>query len=297
MAVRKTLLGLLMMAGVGEPAWADDFDRLEGRALAGVPKAEGTVSHPALSVAEIGALPRVLKGVRSGVLVVRTGDGNLARVVVSPALRKRTEAGGDPVPILVLERFATFEAGPARTRLAQGRDVLLFDGFLYDLDTGQVVPEGLGADLRYSAKNGGQLEALGGAVVYTMTRSPLIADAEPGQPSPGVAIVPGDFAGRYHLIGDGQWSGRLDLQVGDGGAVSGQFRSDQTGQSYPVTGQVQADRANHVTFAIQFPRARQDYDARLWGGRKAALAGTVVLLDGTFGFVAVREGASLEPEG
>lgn len=294
MIARNALLGMLAL-GLAGAARADDFDRLEGRTLASVPGAEGVTAHQALRNAEISALPRVLQGMRAPVVVVRTGDGNLARVAITPALRKPATAGAELVPVLMLERYVTDEAGPKDTRLAWGRDILLFDGFLYDFDTGQVVPEGQGGDVRFRAADGGRLEATDGAKLYTMTRSPLDEKAAPGKPSPGRAIVPGDFAGRYRLIGDGQWSGTLDLEAGAAGAVRGRFLSEQTGQSYPVAGQVQVDRPNHLSFSIEFPLSRQEYDARLWTGGKNVLTGTVSLADGSFGFIALREGASLEP--
>ena len=98
-------------------------------------------------------------------------------------------------------------------------------------------------------------------------------------------------------MGNGQWSGWLALKVGEKGAVQGRYRSDQTGESYPVTGQIQADRPGHLLFEIQLPRARQEYDARLWTAGKAAMSGTVNLLDGVYGFVAIREGERIFPVG
>jgi hypothetical protein len=275
-------------------ARADEFDRLEGPTLAGVAARADVAPRDALSVAEIGNLPRVFHGLRGAVLVARTGEGNLARMVVSPALRK--PPGGkvaEAVPILVLERFDTFEAGPSPTRLAKGRDMILFDGFQYDLDSGQVVPDGQGGDLRFVAGDGGKLLAISGAAVFTLTESPLSKAPEPGKPSPGKAVLPGDFAGRYHLVANGQWSGLLELRVEDQGVVKGRFRSDQTGGTYDVSGQIQSDKPGHVLFTIEFPRSKHEYDARLWTEGKGAMSGTVALLDSTFGFVAVREGARI----
>jgi hypothetical protein len=297
---------LLLLAGPIAPARADDFGRLEGASLNAALRSESAEPRPALSAAELGNLPRVLDGVRSGLVLVKTGEGNPARLLVAAALRrppapadgaamKKDAAPPEPTPILVLERFDTFEAGPATTRLAHGKDLLLFDGFQFDLDTGQVVPEGQGGDLRFVAKDGGRLEPVGGASLFTLKAPPAFA-AAPGAPSPGKAIVPTDFAGRYRLTADGQWSGTLDLEVGPRGVVTGRFRSDQTGTSYRVTGGVAPDAANHLLFAIQFPRSRQEYDARLWTGGKGAMAGTVSLLESTFGFVAVREGGRLAPD-
>jgi hypothetical protein len=297
---------MIVLIGTSSSTRGDDFGRLEGANLNVALRSEAAEPHDALSVARLGTLPRVLSGARSGLVLARTAEGNPARLLVTAALRrpaapaegaamKKDEPPPEPTPILVLERFDTFEAGPATTRLAHGRDVLLFDGFQFDLDTGQVVPEGQGGDLRFVAKDGGRLEPVGKASLFTLKSPPAFASV-PGAPSPGKAIVPADFAGRYRLTANGQWSGTLDLDVGERGVVSGRFRSDQTGTSYRVSGQVAPDAANHLLFSIQFPRSRQEYDARLWTEGKGAMAGTVSLLESTYGFLAIREGGRLAPE-
>jgi hypothetical protein len=292
----------VLMMGAIERAGADEFERLEGPALAGVARAESSRRHESLSVAELGNLPRVLAGVRNGLVVVRTDDGNLARVLALPALRaprvdpnapgmKKGDADApaiEPRPMLLLERFDTFEAGAARTRLAHGRDLSLFDGFEFDLDTGQVVPPGFGGDVRFEARDGGgRLVALQGVTMWTLTESPL--------PPSSTKIAPTDAAGRFHLFANAQWSGLLDLEVGDQGAITGRFRSDQTGVSYRVTGEVAADRPERLRFDIQFPRSRQEYDALLFTEGRGGMAGTVRLLDRDFGFFAVREGGRFAP--
>lgn len=292
-------------------ALADDFDNLEGPALAEALKSAQPQATDAISIADLGRLPRVFNGLRSTALLARTGEGNPARLVVTAALRQPVIAPSElnrktnnaeakepePIPILVLERFETFEGNAARNRLAHGREIVLFDGFQYDLDNGQVVPDSSqGADLRFNAANGGRLEAVGGAKLFTLTTPPRIPAPEPGQPSTGKAVIPGDFAGRYRLFANGQLSGTLDLSVAERGETSGRFRSDQTGQSYKVTGQVALDKPERIHFAIQFPRSRQEYDGRLWTEGKGAMTGSVILLDREHGFFAVREGGRITPE-
>ena len=127
-----------------------------------------------LTVAEIAGLPSVLHDSRAALLVATTDRGNLARMLVSVALRKAPGGGGEPVPVLVLERFDTFEAGRMANRLARGRDLILFDGFRFDLDGGQVVPEGQGGDLQFQAADArnGSLVALGTARLYRARQAP-----------------------------------------------------------------------------------------------------------------------------
>ncbi len=277
---------------------ADDFDRLEGKALAGVPENPAAMRRDQLTFGDLGTLPNILQGTRAALVVVKTDQANPARLLVAPALRKTPGAEGEPLPILVLERADTFEAGPATSRLAKARDVLLFDGYRYDLDTAQVVPEGQGGDIQFlaSGEGGPRLVPVGEAKLFTLSQSPLSDATEPGQPSPGRAVVPEDFAGRFRLLGNGQWSGLLQVEIGENNVLTGRFRSDQTGTSYKVTGQVGVNAPQHMQFSIQYPRSRQDYDGYLWIGGKGAISGSVALLNQTYGFFAYREGGTFLPE-
>jgi hypothetical protein len=287
---------LLLAASAG--ALGDDFDRLEGKALEAVPTAPGVTAHTSLTSEQIGTLPRVLREARAGLLVVRTGQGNLARMLVAPALR-RPEDGGAPVPILVIERLDTFEAGGASNRIAAGRDVLLFDGFRLDLDVGAIVPDGQGGDVQFltEGEGGPRLATLARATLYTLSQPPELPAAAPGRPTPGRAVVPEDFSGRYRLVANGQWTGDLELSADDQGQVQGRFRSDQTGSTYRVRGEVRREAPNQVRFSIQFPRSSLDLDGWLFTEGKGAIAGVARLLDRPFGFVAIRAGGTLAPEG
>jgi hypothetical protein len=172
---------------------------------------------------------------------------------------------------------------------------MLFDGFQFDLDAGQVVPEGLGGDIVFASRapEDPRLAALGESRLYTLDKPPAAPKSVPGKPSGARGVQPGDFAGRYYLIANGQWSGTLELVVDDAGVVSGHFRSDRNGSSYPVTGKVAGEFAQKIDFAVQFPRARQDYQGFLWTEGKNAIAGTLSMLDRPYGFIAIREGTSL----
>ncbi len=291
---------LASLLGAGSRA-ADDFDRLEGRVLADLPGSQIATAHDQLTIKEIGALPIVLQGTRSALIVVVTDQGNPARLLVSPALRKPQAGGaeGDLIPILVVERFDTFEAGPATTKLARGNGLILFDGFRLDLDSGQVVPEGQGGDIQFvtEGKEGQRLVALSPSKLYTLTKSPLERSEERGKPSLGRNVLASDFEGRYRLFSNGQWAGTLDLKVGEAGVVTGRFQSEETGSSYRVAGQVGTGGPNQIQFSIIFPRVRQEFDGRLWTVGKGAMAGTMSLLEQSYGFFALREGGQFAPEG
>jgi hypothetical protein len=252
-----------------------------------------------VSIGEIEALPGLLRETRSALLVATTDRGNPVRMLVVPALRRAPGSDREPVPVLVLERFGTFDAGNLASRLAQGKDLVLFDGFRVDLDSGLVVPEDQGGDVQFMATGDGgpRLAALGEAKLHTLLKAPVPDSAPGARPTIGRGVVPGDFAGRYHLFADGQWSGTLDLKADPGGAVSGRFRSDLDGSAYPVKGRVAAEVPHRVTFRVKFPRTEQEFEGYLWTEGKGALAGTVTMLDRTFGFFAIREGGRFAPEG
>jgi hypothetical protein len=299
MSLRPARAVVLLLAVAGSsPALGDDFERLEGPALAKLSARPDAKSHEQLTIAEIGQLPVVLRDTRSALIVARTDQGNLCRLLAVPALRK-PPGGGEPIPVLVLERFTTFEAGSANRRLARGGDLLLFDGFRVDLDSGQVVPDGQGGDLQFlvGGRLGPRLVTLADAKMFTVSTSPIPPAQKPPAPSPGRTVVPGDFAGHYRLFANGQWSGTLELTVDEQGVIGGSFRSDLQGAVFPVTGHVAPDAPQKATFTVNYPRARHDFEAYLWTDGKGAMAGTVAMLERTFGFFAIREGGRFAPEG
>lgn len=290
-----TLTVALAFAGAQRTP-AGEFDRLEGDALARIAGSGGAVARARLSVKEMEALPEVIKGERAAFLVVKTGQGNYARVLATRALRKAPDGTGEAAPVIVLERFDTFEPGRSGARRAGGAGLVLFDGFRVDLDTGQVVPEGQGGDLEFAAKGPGApaLLALGRASIVAPVTPPRTVAAATG-PSAGPEVRPGDFAGRFRLSADGRWSGLLELEVGEDRLIKGRFRSDASGTVYPVSGEVAADPPHRARFTVKFPRTEQEYDAYLASGSKKALDGTFLMRGRTFGFHAVREGAAEGP--
>ncbi|MFO0956342.1 MAG: biopolymer transporter ExbD [Isosphaeraceae bacterium] len=287
--------GLLAWAFVpGRFAPAQEFGRLEGHALDSLPdRAEAVAS---LTIEQLAAMPTPFRDIRSPVVAVRTDRGNWARLVVAPAFRKPAAGEGEPIPVAIVERFDTFESPGARNRLAQGRNLTLFAGLPIDLDSGQIVPQGEGGDLQFLIEGGAgpRLAPIAPARMYALEKSPIPPDAGP-RPASGRVVRPDDFHGRYRLFANGQWSGQLDLSIRDGD-VSGSFRSDQTGTSYPVAGQV-GSPSNRIQFSVTLPRTRLDYEGYLFTDGKGAIAGTLKLLDRPYGFFAIRERGTISPEG
>ena len=294
------LWALVILAGLA-PARvrADQFEGLDGPTLGRLLKGSDVAPRLDLSLGEIGGMPAWLVDSRSALVLARTDAGNPSRLLLVPELRKPPNgAPGEPIPVLVVERLDTFDAGDLATRLASRREIVLFDGMPLDLDTGQVVPVGQGGDIVYRTAHGEpKLEVIAPAQLYVLSKPPEFAETAVPRPSPGRSILPGDFAGRYRLFANGQWSGTLDLKVEPRGVVTGRFRSDLHGTAYPVTGQVAADTPGLVRFSVALPRARQEFDGYLYGEGKGAMAGTLTLLDRTFGFFAVRDGGQYAPEG
>ena len=275
---------------------ADEFDRIDGAALAKVIAEGGPARRDRLSFAELGALPAVLRDARgSTLLIVATDSGNPARLLVAPALKASRPADGKPVPVLAIERFDTFDAADPATRLARGKDLVLYAGFRLDLDAGQIVPEGQGGDLQFVGE-GPALVPIGPATLFAPATSPVPPAVGAARPSSG-RVVPGDFSGRYRLSADGRFGGVLTLDAGPTGDLKGRYASDLNGSSYPVEGKIGDPSPELVRFTVAYPRARHDFEGRLWTEGKSAIAGTATLLGRPHGFVAVREGASLAPGG
>lgn len=252
---------------------------------------QGAAEQKGLTCAEIEGLPRLLRDDPGSFLVVRTDQGAFAALLVSAALRRAPGQSDGGAPVVIVERFSTFEAGRSGSRLAKGQGVILFEGFLLDLDSGIVVPEGQGGDLAFlvGGNEAPRLRPAGASRLFAPRKWPEARPSPPG-PSLGKSVLPGDFDGRYRLFADGRWSGLLELTVGEGKQVTGRFRSEPLGNSYPVLGSIDPNFPNTIAFTIQFPRSEQSYEGRLWSEGKWAMAGKFTMMDRDHGFFAVREG-------
>lgn len=288
----KTLIGFIPLVLLFSLASdAGEFDRLEGEALSKATISTDAVAHESLDFRAIDALPPGLPDSRSAFLIVKTDAGNYTRLLVSPGLRKPT-AGGEAVPIVVIDRFETFEPAKSGSRVARGAGVALFEAFQIDLDTGLVVPTGQGGDLEFAKgdKASVSLRPVKPSKLFSLSHPLPRSTAAPG-PSTGKAVLPGDFAGRYVLHADGRWTGLLELEAAADRSLKGRFRSEANGTAYPITGEVSSAVPNKAAFKVQFPRSEQEYDAFLSTEGKGFLSGSFVMGDRTFGFYATRESA------
>ncbi len=278
-------------------AHADWFDVLEGAVLRelALVALDKQGMEATLDFQELAGATRVLPEIRAALVVVRTDQGRIARVLIEPAFRSPVDDRADLVPIVILERFATFDAPACLERSASGGDVQLFDGFTFDLDSGQVVPQGFGGDLvvqtslQPGSKEKTSLIAGPGVSLTLITKSieisTLVGD---NRPSHDRVIAASDFGGRFSLQTDGRSFGLLSLRVVSNGPVMGTYRSKERGRLHNVVGRIIGDHSGHIKFSIQFPQAVRDYEGYLWSEGKAIIAGHTTMLGHTSSFVAIR---------
>lgn len=165
---------------------------------------------------------------------------------------------------------------------------MLFPGFRFDFDLGQVVPEGFDADVEFTEQ--GVLRCVGPVKLFGLSGSQLPVDeAEPAKATSDKTVIsPEDFTGIWQVNGDGRWVGEWDLTVNEAGQASGKFFSAESQASYPISGHVGV-LPHQIKLQVQFNNATQVVDAYLWTKDKSAIAGSFTLAGRKFGFYATRE--------
>ncbi|MCI0460673.1 MAG: hypothetical protein L0Z62_27275 [Gemmataceae bacterium] len=280
-----TLLTLLAAPPV---APADVFDRYTNEVLIKVPGSAGVKRlaelTPALLAEHAGALP----GVGGAFLVVKTNEGRFSKLVVQPARQRVSDKV--TLPVLLIERFATYKQGEERTVQAAGQNVRLFDGFHFSLDLGQVVPGTVGGDVRLVTRDGSTIvQAAGKAEFYLLTKAlPEPAPKKGARFVAGAKFEPHYFTGVYKLHDDGRKTATLHLKVEPNNEVSGFYYSGTDGRKYEVTGKV-GNVPHSIQFKVTFPRASQLFAGMMFTGDGRVITGTSVLQGHETGFYAVRQ--------
>lgn len=273
------------------PGWlrADPFDLYVNPVLALVPGAAGVKQVHELTPAQIMENDRVLPGITSAMIVVKTNEGRYSKLLVQVAKQKLDDQAS--LPVLLVERYVTYKEGQERTIKAAGQNLNLFNGNRLHLDIGQVVPKELGGDLRFVAEGGEvRVEPLGKAELYLLTKPlPEASAKKSNRFVPGEAFQPRHFTGTYKLHDDGRRSGMLHLEVADDNTVSGSYYSDKDGQKYEVQGKIGTPR-HSIHFTIRFPKVEEQFRGWLFTGDGKAMSGTSRLLEREAGFYAVRMG-------
>lgn len=218
-------------------------------------------------------------------VVIKTNDGNWTKAMVGWGFRRGPDE--KPVPVLLIERYVTYRSDRDGATAANGKDIILFAGFSFNFDIGQVVPEGQGGDIRLTEKS--DIEALNKAQLYGMNGSQLPAIENPAKVNPADrdGVLPTDFAGTWQLNADGRWQGELVLKVENNGKSYGTYTSDDSKSQYDVSGRTSGS-PHHMKLEIQLDNATQTFDAYLWTKDKSAISGTTTLANRTFGFHAAR---------
>jgi hypothetical protein len=281
------IAAVLLIALLGGAARADVFDYYTNPVLDKMLEGKNVKEIKQLTPNEIIDHDRVLPGISSAFLIVRTNGDRLAKLLVQAA-RQRVEAEKS-VPILYIERFVTYKEAEEQTRHAEGKNLSLFEGFRLGLDMGQVVPAALGGDLRFVVEgNKVHVEPVGKAKLYLVTKhDPAIVPKKAGKFVMGNKFDPKYFAGSFQLHDDGRRSGKLVLKVDDEGGVTGSYYSDKDGQKYDVQGKIGTPQYA-IEFRVKFPRSEQVFKGMLFTGTGKAIAGTSRLAERDAGFYAVR---------
>lgn len=278
----RLITGWSLLVGLTAPGRASDvFDRHQLVDLKrGFDQAEPVIR---LTLQDVARIKSLAPNISSPCIVVKTHDGNIAKALVGWGLRKRGEV---KTPVVVLERFVTYRIDRPELTTAAGKDVMLFPGFGFSFDIGQVVPVDQGADLALTAD--GALEAVGDAKLVPLNGSQLtvMPGARP-DPLDHDGVLPRDFAGRWRVDADGRWKGEWELTIDDAERLAGTFVSDELQNRYEILGQL-GGVPHLAKFTITLANAQMQVDAYLWTKDKSRMAGTITMVGRKFGFAAER---------
>jgi len=238
-------------------------------------------AQESLSMSDAGRLKTLSADISSPCIVVKTDDGNLTKALVAWGFRR---GEGKLVPVLLIERYVTYRSDRGDTTTAAGKDVMLFAGFSFNFDIGQVVPEGQGGDIRFTDK--AAVETLADAQLFGLDGSQL-PDDKPAPPGNG-GVLGGDFTGTWTVTVDGRWNGEMTLALERRGKLRGKYTSAKTKSTYDVSGRIAA-LPHHAKLTIHLDNTQQSIDAFLFTRDKSTMAGSATLAGRKFGFYAIRE--------
>lgn len=284
--MRSCVVAAALVLLAASPSRADLYDRYTEPVLARLVDAGQAEEVKAITAAEVEKAGGLLANSSSLLVVAKTNDGLYSKFLLQFA---RQKVGGEAVPIVLLERGATYKAGGGQATAAVFPLLRLYSGFRLGLEQGQVVPEKVGGDVRFVADEGdGRLEPLGKARLFIIAKHPpeVLVKAAPRIPM-GDVFEPAAIAGQYRLHDDGRRAADLELKVDDQGMITGQYVSAETGRAYEVTGKVQA-APHHVAFTVKFPNSVQSFQGWVFTKNAGALAGFSESQGRTHGFYAVR---------
>ncbi len=274
----------VVMAATADVARADLFDDHTAYWLKQA--AEKGAPATSLSMKDGSKLKPISKRFSSPCVVFKTDDDNWTKALITWGLRKGKNG---PTPVLIIERFVTYRGDRPNLTAAAGKDVMLFPGFAFNFDIGQVVPEGQGEDVKCEGE--ATLTVIEPSKMFPLNGSAIPDAATDGKSKPAdhAEVLAEDFAGSWIVRIDGRWEGRWDLKV-DERRIYGKFISEGTKSEYELNGRI-AGLAHNARFDVELANTSQTFDAYLWTKDKAAMAGTVVIAERKVGFYALRVAA------
>ena len=282
--VRFSLACTLACAFVTSASAADVFERHQARLVKRL--AEEGEGLKQLEMQEASKLKPLAATIGSPCLVARTDDGGYAKLLVAWGLKKG-KTSEKPIPVLLIERYVTYRGDRLDLTSATGKDVMLFPGFGFNLDIGQVVPVGQGEDIVFTAE--GELIPAANTKLVALNGSqlPPAEKATRNDPSAHEGVLAEDFSGTWKLNADGRWLGEMELKVTEGGRATGSFISEESKNSYEVSGQT-GGTPHNLKLEVFLANTQLSVDGYLWTKDKSQMAGTVTMTGRKFGFVATR---------
>jgi len=220
-------------------------------------------------------------------VIFKTSKGRWTKALLRPA-RQKLE-GDHSVPILLVEKYATFLDNEERAVSPSGSEIRLFPGFRFSLELGQVVPPEVAADFQLTKDGQSVKLILEKETSLWVPKKPFQAPSPPKPPKIDATKPFGIhwFAGHFRLHDDGRRSGRLEIEVDKEGNLSGAFFSDLDNKRYELFGKVGMP-SHTAQFTVRFPRTEQLFQATLFTGNGSALTGTSRFGERETGFYAIR---------
>ena len=270
------------VCGAALNARADVFDDHTAywmkRATSDAKPLESLTMRDSLSLKKIG------RGINSPCIVVHTDNDNWTKALVTWGFRKGVNGGR--VPVVLIERFVNYRGDRQTLTTSAGKDIMLFPGFGFNFDIGQVVPVGQGEDILCVAE--GVLKPTAKSKLFALDgpATPVPDPAQRPDPTSHTGVIPTDFAGSWKVRIDGRWEGIWELDVEER-RVFGRFISNETKSVYEIAGKIAA-LPHNAKLNIELANASQTIDAFLWTKDKSAMAGFMLMANRKLGFYATR---------
>lgn len=263
---------------------ADVFERHTGPIIRkSFEDLDATKAVAQITLNESARLKPLSATIGSPCIFIKTDEENWSKAIVTWGLRKTADK---PVQVLLIERYVTYRGDRPELTTAVGKDVMVFPGFAFNFDIGQVVPAGQGGDIEFTAD--GALKVLEPARMIPLNGSQLPpVDKATGKPADHEGVEAGDFAGTWKVDADGRWTGEWRLKIAENGRATGSFVSKDLQNTYDITGQISGTPHN-LKLDVFLANAQMQVDAYLWTTDKSKMAGTVTLTGRKFGFLATR---------